>query len=257
METAIGAFITVCGSIAAALLFLVVLYRVWAPSQRRAANDVVGPSVGVIGTMYAVLIAFMMSGVWQNFQSAQINAEQESNCLVGVFRFADGFAPNDRLQVQDLARNYAHVMIDKEWPLMQADKTDDVGRNVTHELWTAVSGVQPRNANESMLKDHALGELNSMTEHRRIRLLESRTQLPPILWSVLIVGGIVTVASSCLFGAESMRTHMVQVFAIAFLVSLTLVAIAQVDRPYQGDVRVAPDGFRFALDSFDHWSQRN
>jgi hypothetical protein len=254
VQTGVGAFITVLGSIAAALLFLVVLYRVWAPSRRRATNDVVGPSVGVIGTMYAVLIAFMLSGVWQNFQSAQVNAEQESNCLVDLFRFSDNLAPEDRQHIQDLARNYAHVMIDEEWPLMRKNSIDDVGRNATHELWTAVTRIQARNPNDAMMLDHALTQLNTLTEHRRIRLLESRTQLPPILWSLLIIGGIVTVASTCLFGADSLRTHMVQVFAIAFLVSLTLVAIAQVDRPYQGDVRVEPDGFRFALDSFDHWA---
>ena len=256
MENGIGSFFTVVGSISAALLFLFILYRVWAPSRRRAQNDVVGPSVGVIGTMYAVLIAFMLSGVWGNFQTAQVNAEQESNCLVDLFRFADMLPPDDRANIQALARNYATVMIDKEWPLMRADSTDDVGRNVTHDLWEAVTRVQPRNSSESMALDHAMGELNSMTEHRRIRLLQSRTQLPPILWSVLIVGGIVTVASTCLFGAESFSAHMLQVFAIAFLVSLTLVAIAQVDRPYQGDVRVSPEGFRFAIDSFDHWPRK-
>jgi hypothetical protein len=255
VETTIGAFVTVIGSISAALLFLFVLYRVWAPSQRRAQNDMVGPSVGVIGTMYAVLIAFMLSGVWGNFQSAQVNAEQESNCLVDLFRFADNFKPAERDEVQGLARKYATIMIDKEWPLMQSDRVDDVGRNVTYELWTAVSRIEPHTSSESLNLDHALGELNTLTEHRRIRLLQSRTQLPPILWSVLIVGGIVTVASTCLFGADSLRAHMVQVFAITFLVSLTLVAIAEVDRPYQGDVRVGPEGFRFALDSFDHWGK--
>jgi hypothetical protein len=244
---------TVVGSIAAALLFLLALHRLWAPS-RRAQNDVVGPSVGVIGTMYAVLVAFMLSGVWQNFQEARVNAEQESNALVDLYRFAEGLPGETRAHVQALAREYAKRMLNEEWPAMHRDIAPEQS-GATHDLWAALVAQQPRNQTESLVLDHALTELNSMSEHRRIRLLQSKTQLPPILWTVLVVGGIVTVASSCLFGAENLRAHMIQVFAISFLVSLMLTAIAQVDRPYQGDVHVEPDGFRFALDSFDHWPQ--
>jgi len=34
-----------------------------------------------------------------------------------------------------------------------------------------------------------------------------------------------------------------------------LVAIADIDRPYQGDVKVNPDGFQFALQTFSTRSQ--
>jgi hypothetical protein len=36
------------------------------------------------------------------------------------------------------------------------------------------------------------------------------------------------------------------VVMLTFLISLVLVAIANIDRPYQGFVKVAPDGFNFA-----------
>jgi hypothetical protein len=88
-----------------------------------------------------------------------------------------------------------------------------------------------------------------MTEHRRIRLLQSRQQLPALLWAVLVVGGIVTVGSTCLFGVENFKLHLVQVFEISFLLSLMLVAIASINRPYQGDVHVTPEAFRYALET--------
>jgi hypothetical protein len=34
---------------------------------------------------------------------------------------------------------------------------------------------------------------------------------------------------------------------LSFLISLVLVAIANIDRPYQGPVRVTPEGFRNAI----------
>jgi ABC-type branched-subunit amino acid transport system permease subunit len=68
-----------------------------------------------------------------------------------------------------------------------------------------------------------------------------------VLWAVLIAGGIITVAASCFFGVPNFRFHLLQVLVLTFLISLVLVAIAGLDRPYQGQVKVKPDGFRYAI----------
>ena len=103
-------------------------------------------------------------------------------------------------------------------------------------------------------ESQALGELmntlRGLTEHRRIRILQSHEMLPAILWMVLIGGGIVTVGAACFFGVPNFRFHLLQVATLSFLISLVLVAIADIDRPYQGDVKVSPEGFQFALRSF-------
>ena len=92
--------------------------------------------------------------------------------------------------------------------------------------------------------------LRSLTEHRRIRVLQSHEALPAMLWTVLIAGGVITVAAFCFFGVQNFRFHLLQVTVLTFLISLILVAIADVDRPYQGNVEVSPAGFEFALHTF-------
>jgi len=94
-------------------------------------------------------------------------------------------------------------------------------------------------------------ELRIMTECRRIRVMHSRERLPGILRAVLIAGGIITVAASCFFGVPSFRFHVLQVVVLSFLISLILVAIADLDRPYQGSDVVQPAGFQTALQLFD------
>lgn len=253
VQTLAGSIVIIVSCIAIALLMLAILYRLWPPASRVAHNDVVGPAVGVIGTTYAVIIAFMLSGVWNDFQSAQVNAEQEANCLVNIFRFSERLPKDSGGRVQKLARDYASVMIAEEWPAMATDTFAEPGGNAIQELWRTMLGIQNQDVAQQMVLDHTLTQLTALTEHRRIRLLQSRKRLPSILWAVLLVGGIVTVGAACLFGVVNFRLHMVQVFAITFLVSLMLVAVADIDRPFQGDVRVPPDGFRYALRSFDEW----
>ena len=253
VQTIFGSVIIIAISILVAGGSLALLQRLWPAAQRGAHNDVVGPSVGVIGTTYAVFIAFMLSGVWNDFQSAQVNAEQESNCLVNVCRLADRLPADNARQMQELTRQYATAMIKEEWPAMERESSSEAGHVLIKQMWKTLLSVQGQDAAQQIVIDHSFSELTGMTQHRRVRLLQSRKHLPPILWAVLIVGGIVTVASTCLFGVQNFYLHLSQVFAIAFLVSLMLVAIADIDRPFQGTVRVPPDGFHYALDTMNRW----
>lgn len=250
-QTAFGSIAIIVTCILGSLFVLAVLRHYWSPTARMAHNDVVGPAVSVIGTTYAVLIAFMLSGVWNNLLGARLNAEQEANNLVNIFRFAYQLPPESKTEIQRITKDYCRAVIEEEWPAMVHEQQSPMGHRLTWDLWHALSSVQPRSAGEQTVMDHSLSELSSMTEHRRIRLLQSRQKLPALLWAVLIVGGVVTVSSTCLFGVENFKLHMVQVFEISFLLSLMLVAIASIDRPYQGDVRVGPGAFRYALETMN------
>ena len=88
--------------------------------------------------------------------------------------------------------------------------------------------------------DHSLSRADKRRPSTAHPALESRERLPENPWAVLIVGGIITVSSTCLFGVENFKLSLVQVFEISFLLSLMLVAIASTDRPFQGDVYVLP-----------------
>lgn len=250
-QTSAGSIAIILTCIVGSLFVLGVLRHYWSPKTRIANNDVVGPNVSVIGTTYAVLIAFMLSGVWSNLQLARLNAEQEANNLVNIFRFANQLPVEAGSHIQELSRQYCQAMIMDEWPAMAREERSPVAHRLTQQIWSVIIGVQPRNAGEQTVMDHTLSELTSMTEHRRIRLLQSRQRLPALLWAVLIVGGIVTIGSTCLFGIENFKLHMVQVFEISFLISLMLVAIASIDRPFRGDVHVSPEAFRYALDTMN------
>ena len=119
-------------------------------------------------------------------------------------------------------------------------------------MWKVLMSVKVASPAESTAEDHALSELSSLTEHRRTRLLQSISQLPGVLWFVLIIGGVVTVASSCLFGSENVALHTLQVFAFSLLISMGLVAIADIHRPFQGVVHVSDDAFKRAQENMQN-----
>ena len=88
-----------------------------------------------------------------------------------------------------------------------------------------------------------MAELSSLTEHRRVRILQSETSMPMILWTVLVIGGVITIGASGLIGTENVALHFTLMIAISLLISLALIAIADIDRSFQGGVHIRPTAF--------------
>src|SRR5271157_5526924 len=113
--------------IGAALLFLFLVTRASSAPSRKESNDFTGAVVAVIGTTYAVILAFTLSGVWSMFQQAQVNEEQEANALVNVFRIATQLQDANAKQIQDLCVRYADNAVAHEWTAMENEQMTQEG----------------------------------------------------------------------------------------------------------------------------------
>ena len=233
--------------VSAAVLFLFLITRSSTAPARRESNDFTGAVVAVIGTTYAVILAFTLSGVWSMAQQAQANEEQEANALVNVFRIATQLQDPNANQIQELCIRYADNTLDHEWAAMENEQMTSEGGDIINQLWMLTGQSQAQAKVDSIAAYQLMEELRGLTQFRRLRAMQSREHLPRILWAVLIAGGIITVGASCFFGVNNFGFHLTQVLVLTFLISLVLVAIADIDRPYQGLVKVEPTGFRFAI----------
>jgi hypothetical protein len=237
---------TAIAIIAGSVAFLLALRRIWPTEQRRQHNDLIGWQVTVVGTTYAVILGFMLYTVWTNFEIAEGNAEAEANSLVSLARSAKGLPSAPGQKIQDLARAYVDIMLTDEWPAMNRGAFSPESHRKIQQLWTVATKAEVHTASEQTSLDHVLSELYEMTNHRRLRQLEAIASLPGILWAVLIIGAVVTIVSACLFGSVEFKLHLIQVVMLAMLLSLVLVAIADINRPFQGSVHVSPAGFERA-----------
>jgi hypothetical protein len=243
--------LVIVACVIASLVFLFIVTHSSAAPARKESNDFTGAVVAVIGTTYAVILAFMLSGVWNNLQNAQANSEQEANSLVNIWRITGNIDPAVGQEVRALCLKYAQIVVNQEWPDMQEGKAVPTETStIINRLWALAGQAQAKASPDSIADYQFMEELRMLTEYRRIRLMHSREELPGILRAVLIAGGIITVAASCFFGVPSFRFHVLQVVVLSFLISLVLVAIADIDRPYQGNDVVQPTGFVFALKTF-------
>ncbi len=247
MLSGLGDTLIIVGTMAASVLLVLALKRIWSAELRRQHNDLIGWHISVLGSTYAVILGFMLYAVWTNFELATANAEAEANSLVNLVRTSRGLGGGESEQIRALARRYAQIMLTEEWPAMDRGAVSPASHTIVEELWKIVTNAQANGTREQTALDHTMTELASMTENRRLRQLQANSYLPDILWLVLTIGAVVTICSACLFGTIDLRLHLVQVAMLALLISSVLVAIADINRPFQGAVRVDPAGFERAL----------
>lgn len=231
------------------VVLFVVMDRVWAWDKRHQHNDVTGWQLGILGTTYAVILGFMLYAVWTDFDNATQNVEMEANSLTNLYRLAEGLPDASRIELQKLARTYAQQVIDHDWPEMEQGRVPVESVGLASKMQRVLISVPEASRTAGIAQDHAMTELSTMTTCRRTRLLENALSLPTVLWFVLVVGGILTIVSSCMFGSQNRFLHGVQVVFFSLMIALALLAIADINKPFRGSVHVGNDAFVRALEN--------
>jgi hypothetical protein len=229
--------------VSGSMLFMAALNRVWPREKRQIHNDLIGWQLNILGTTYAVILGFMLYTVWTDFSSANLNVDLEASALRNVYRLAEGLPDTQRIKLEDQCHAYANAVINQDWPEMANDQTPEESHDLNQAMWKTLMSVKVATPSEIVAEDHAISELSSLTEHRRTRLLQSKYRLPIIFWGVLTIGGVLTIASASMFGSANPRLHTLQVFFFTLLITLVLLAVADVNRPYRGWVHVSSYAF--------------
>ena len=234
-------------SIVMAMLLVALLNRVWPVENRKIINDVNAWQMGVLGTTYGVILGFMLFTVWTDFREAEIDVALETASLLNVHRMAVGLPSPQREIIRELTVKYADAAVNQEWPAMQAQRESHAAGVVMRQMWQVLTATQPQTPGQINSMNHLTSALSNLAERRRLRQEQHENKLPHILWILLIVGGAATVTSSCLLGNDKKWLHYCQVMALTFVVAVTLAAIADLARPFEGALAVAPTALQRSL----------
>ena len=218
---------------------------------REEHNDVAGFIYAVVGVAYAVLLAFVVIAVWEEHEAAKDTVESEANELAGVYFLADRLPDPDRARVQELARSYARVVVEEEWPMMEEGGTSVRASALLRELRFSLQEVDASTGAGQVLYDQGLTRVHEVSDARRLRLLEATQGLPGILWVVLLGGGVVTVCFTYLFGLKNNWAHALMVAALTLVICGTLFTIGSLEYPFAGQAEIRPDAFEQVLRTFE------
>ena len=231
---------------------LLLVQRLVPIEVRQRQNDVAGFIYAVLGVAYAVLLGLMLVAVWEQWEAAKSIVDDEAGEVAEIFWIAHQMPQPEGRQLQELARSYARVVVEEEWPLMQQGKVSSPEAWATlDDIRDIIQSFHSSTNDQLLLHQQALERVNGLADDRRDRLLVAQEGLPAILWVVLIIGGILVVGFTYLFGMENTLTHTLMVAALALVISLTLFTVAALDFPFRGDVHIGPQAFEQVLSRFE------
>jgi Protein of unknown function (DUF4239) len=241
----------VCISVSLAACGLILVQRLVPKEVRMQHNDVAGFIYAVLGVVYGVLLGLTVVAVWEEWNAAAASADQEASGVAEVFYVADRMPEPEGRQIQELARAYARVVVDNEWALMRQGKSSPEAWELLDEIRSGAQDFQPSTPAQLILYEQALERVHELADARRERLLDADHGLPPILWIILIIGGVVVVGFTYLFGLESTVVHLFMVAALALIIALVLFTVAELEFPFRGGIWIRPEAMEQVLSSFE------
>jgi hypothetical protein len=250
LATALYVILTVFVPVLGAVAGLVLVQRLVPPERREGQNDVAGFIFAVLGVAYAVLLAFVVIAVWQDYETALTDVESEAHELAGVYFLASRLPEPDRTRIRDLIRTYVRVVVVEEWPMMERGQTSPRADSLIRQLRSKILEFDPHTKGGQVLYERGLTQLHDAANARRTRLLEVREGIPGLLWVVLVLGGLITVSFTYLFGLQSNLAHALMVAALTLVICGILFTISEFNYAFSGVVEIRPEAFREVLRSF-------
>ncbi len=215
---------------------------------KKEHHDVLGIMFTVAAAFYGVVLAFVIVAAWQNFQDAAVHEQAESMALIELYAVSARLPEPVHQSMVRAIRAYATDAVNFEW---SERPQIDAGRRQLVLMLDELLSLDPQTQKQSILYSKGLDQISRLFEARQQRILFSQSNIPVIVWTVIIFGAVATIVLSFFFFTEHRLLQAFTSMFFAMLIGLTIVAIDDLSHPYQGFSRISPTGFRELLREID------
>jgi Protein of unknown function (DUF4239) len=238
------------GSVALAWIGTVLLRRRTTAPKDERRNEVAGFIFATVGVLYAVLLAFTVIIVWEQYLSAESAVSQEAAALITVARDASSFPEPARGRVYNQLRDYAHFVINEEWRTMDEstlEHEESAGAlSAINATWSIYRSLPP-----SQVDPHITESLDSLSSQRAVRLESNVAALPDVLWFGLVLGAVVTIFFCLVLHMENVYLHATMTALLTGLIATSIWMILMINHPFAGDISVSTAAFQHAIHVID------
>lgn len=212
-------------------------------------NEVAGFKFATVGVLYAVLLAFAVVIVWEKFSDAENQVAREAGAAATLYRLSDGMGTAGPA-LRGTITTYLNTAIAQDWPAMAEGGSSPAVTAALNRVYAAALAYHPPDPRGQALLAEALQQLDQLTEARRDRLVMAHGAVPGVLWAVLVIGAVLTLAFTFFFGSENLRAQTLMTGTLAVLIMSGLLVIVAIDHPFTGTVSVTPEPLTEVLESF-------
>lgn len=190
------------------------------------------------GVIYGVLLAFVVSVVWAQFNEVGEEMQHEVSCLLVVTQLLPAFPEPMRHNIQVDLENYMRSVIDQEWKTMSTGKENIQSQIYFNQLQNNYLNYVPENQAQAILYAETLRHLSDAQEARRIRLFHAGLSVPNAIWFILIAMGLTVISLSFFFGMEHIWSQAIITGGLTAMITAILLLIVLLDNPFGKSLQV-------------------
>jgi Protein of unknown function (DUF4239) len=201
----------------------------WFSEPSRSAG-----TLSVIGTMFAVMLAFVIFFALQSYQRARNGSSTEAVAITELNSIAEVFhSPSSDRLLGGLVC-YGRAVVNDEWPAMRNGQSSELVESWINQLVGDFASAELHDPREESAYAQWFDQQAQRREGRRERLAEATPMVPIPLWLVLGLGASLTIAYMCA-QADRREGVVIQAIPIGFVTAIMTGALCVVfflDRPY-------------------------
>ena len=211
---------------------------------RRLRHDVGSVVFLRLGVVFAVLLAFVFSEAWGEYNEAAQAVDLEVSAMHGVAMISATLGPAQANTILTVERAYLEGVAYQEWPVMARNRTADV--ETSHKLQVLIqhaANLRLTDPDQQDKKAEILSLLARAHTQRETLIFQASSGIPVPLWCVLIAFTIML----ALFVSLSAIQYRITAVAIATCFTTGIVSILVIarllDYPFEGGLALRPTDF--------------
>ncbi len=241
--TVVVLLVVVALAVGPSALGLLIVRRRWKAADLRPAHDVVGVTFGVVGVIYAVMLGFVLSAIWGEYNHTDELATLEGVSLRNMHRDSYALPATNQVAIRAALIAHAHAVVEDEWNALRHHQESQLTQETMQRIWGCYYAVNPETEAQKVWLAESIHILNEMALLRRVRILSAGQTVSGVMWLLLVLGGVATCGFTYAFGVERFRAHLLLTVTVAILVLLILHMIYSLDNPFGGEPHLTPEAF--------------
>lgn len=205
-------------------------------------------SLNTLALMYSVFVVLVFVDIQSQHNHVQDVIIQEAAILTDLYHTSEAYPQFKLTNLKDEIHQYAADVLYKELPLMKEGKDYALVPFVhPRGLWKLFSTINPTDYKESALYNTMLQRLGELTNTRFQRFTSVDGRTTPFVWTVLIYGALILIASSVMFSSQPKTVNLVLLSFNVSMLALLLLLIYSLDNPFNDSTQVSLNVFKEIL----------
>jgi len=230
-----------------ALVGLYLVRRKYSAEVLKENHEVAAIIFNAFGIFYGVLVAFVVFVTWGGYDDATKNLQLEASEALDIFHNAEAFPDPANKVIQEGLRDYMASVYNDEVPRMAQGEISVYSGGAHLELKTLFNQIDVKSIPNRELYSETLRSLNNLAQYRRMRIFAGNDTVPPVIWLVLLVGGVFAVSYTFFFGMKNIKAQYLITTTLTVMITSILFLVYVLDHPFTGTSKVSMEPLREAM----------